>query len=452
MSLIKLEPLDWRWGASILGLVKYFKHFGDPYKLTADYLEFEDDLIDEDKYYQFAEKYFEKNMHHRDIENLIKVSLEDEKAEKERIKIINEKLKGNTILKSIFSKLKYDGTNSEEILDLINSNRKVIIENTFKNGKSLYTNFGNPNQLLKSEGKVCRLNGYYMDMPKKGKSIAYGFNNKTLVFTDSIYFDFIPFGFSRSREAVFINCNLDLKALVNLGTAEFDEPGTEENKNSFKSNLLNNSYRASKKLQSDMEVILKNIEKDYFETVYIRKEAIEILDEISDKTKEIIAKPCKVEIGNSFSPTEWLPIEKIVVDNILNLKYLDDLIEYLFRVENKKGLRGSLIRINCLIYKEGKGMAKAYVEVVEDADKIKEFFRGKSNKLRSYEQKLVSAITLKDYDRVKEVMLHLSSYTQLPIRALILLFEDFEKNKNLAYTFINSIGEKKVTGEEKNEK
>ncbi|MGL6154618.1 MAG: type I CRISPR-associated protein Cas8a1/Csx8 [Cetobacterium sp.] len=452
MALVRLEPWDWRWGASILGLTKYFDYFQDKYELTEDYLEFDDDNITEDKYYKFVEEYFEKNMHHKDLESLIKNITENEEQEKNKIKVINEKLKANTVMKKIFSGCKFDGSNSEEIINLLNENRKEIIENTYKNGKSLYANFGNSNLLLKNTGKVCRVNGFYMDMGKKGKSITYGFDSKTLVYTDSIYFDFIPFGFSRSREAVFINCNLNLINLKQINKTEFDEAGSEENRKTFKSNLLNNSYRASKKIDCDMEVIVKDMEKDYFESLYIRKDAINILNKISDEIKEVIGKPCKTDIGNSFSSTEWIPVEKIVVDNILNLKYLDDFIEYLFKVENKKTLRGSLIKINRLIYKEGEFMKKNYAEVIEDGSKIKEFFKTKPNKLRSYEQKLVSAITLKDYDRVKEIMLHLSSYSQLPIRALILLFEDFEKNKNLAYTFINSIGEKKLVGEEKNGK
>ncbi|WP_426709397.1 type I CRISPR-associated protein Cas8a1/Csx8 [Cetobacterium sp. SF1] len=452
MALVRLEPWDWRWGASILGLTKYFDYFQDKYELTEDYLEFDDDNITEDKYYKFVEEYFEKNMHHKDLESLIKNITENEEQEKNKIKAINEKLKANKVMKKIFLGCKFDGSNSEEIINLLNENRKEIIENTYKNGKSLYANFGNSNLLLKSTGKVCRVNGFYMDMGKKGKSITYGFDSKTLVYTDSIYFDFIPFGFSRSREAVFINCNLNLINLKQINKTEFDEAGSEENRKTFKSNLLNNSYRASKKIDCDMEVIVKDMEKDYFESLYIRKDAINILNKISDEIKEVIGKPCKTDIGNSFSSTEWIPVEKIVVDNILNLKYLDDFIEYLFKVENKKTLRGSLIKINRLIYKEGEFMKKNYAEVIEDGSKIKEFFKTKPNKLRSYEQKLVSAITLKDYDRVKEIMLHLSSYSQLPIRALILLFEDFEKNKNLAYTFINSIGEKKSVGEEKNGK
>ena len=87
-------------------------------------------------------------------------------------------------------------------------------------------------------------------------------------------------------------------------------------------------------------------------------------------------------------------------------------------------------------------MQQYYNEARDDAFRIKNKLLSKSNKLRSYEQKLVAAISLKDYDKVKEILIHLSSYTQLPIRALIPLCKDFEKNKNLVYTFVNCLGEK----------
>lgn len=86
----------------------------------------------------------------------------------------------------------------------------------------------------------------------------------------------------------------------------------------------------------------------------------------------------------------------------------------------------------------------------EDAREIKKKLAGKSsNKLRAYEQKLITAISVKDYDRVKEILLHLSSYTQTQIRVLVPLFEDFEQNKNLAYSFINALGEKTTVISEK---
>ncbi|SJZ63808.1 CRISPR-associated protein Cst1 [Cetobacterium ceti] len=441
MTLVRVEPFDWRWSASIVGLLKYLENYNIDYTLTEDYLEFDKEEITEERYYNFVELYFENNMHHRTIEKIIK-NMDNEELNSEELKLLNEKMKGNQILKKVFSNFKYEIGKEKDILKLIDENRREIIENTYKNGKSLYANFGNPNALLKEKGKICRLNGYYMDMPKKGRSITYGFNSKALSFTDNIYFDFIPFGFSRSREGFFINCNLDLRELERVNRVEFNEIGTEENRTTFKSNLLNNTFRSARKLNYDMEVIVKNMEKDYYETLYIRKDAINILRKISEEIKEIILRPCKVG-RNNYSVNEWIPVSEIVVDSILNLKKLDDFIEFLLKVDGKKFLRGALIKINSLIYKEERNMNENFSKTVSDARRIKEFFKSKPNKLRTYEQKLISAIGLKDYDRVKEIMIHMSSTSQLPIRTLILLFEDFEKNKNLAYTFINEIGEVK---------
>ena len=77
-------------------------------------------------------------------------------------------------------------------------------------------------------------------------------------------------------------------------------------------------------------------------------------------------------------------------------------------------------------------------EIIEIAKKInRELAKNKTN---SYKQKLISAISLKDYDRVQVVLIQLSAYSGVKMDFLVELFTDFEKNKNLAYTFINSLG------------
>ena len=69
--------------------------------------------------------------------------------------------------------------------------------------------------------------------------------------------------------------------------------------------------------------------------------------------------------------------------------------------------------------------------------------------------KLISSISLRDYEKVQETLLHLSAYTQVEMEFLIDVFADFEENKNLVYTFINALGEKnkniitKTEGEDK---
>lgn len=109
-------------------------------------------------------------------------------------------MKANTILKNKFKKIKFDGHNQDEIQNIIDQNREEIICETFRNKNNLYKNYCNPNQLFKDKQECCRLNGYYIDMPKKGKSISYAFDKSNYVGNDIPEFDFIPFAFSGCRE------------------------------------------------------------------------------------------------------------------------------------------------------------------------------------------------------------------------------------------------------------
>lgn len=64
------------------------------------------------------------------------------------------------------------------------------------------------------------------------------------------------------------------------------------------------------------------------------------------------------------------------------------------------------------------------------------------NKLDSYKQKLTSSIIFKDYDRVCQILLQLSNYSGVEFGFVYDLFDDFEENKDLAYTFINALSKK----------
>ena len=61
------------------------------------------------------------------------------------------------------------------------------------------------------------------------------------------------------------------------------------------------------------------------------------------------------------------------------------------------------------------------------------------NKIESYRQKLTSSIIFKDYDRVCQILLQLSNYSGVEFGFIYDLFDDFESNKDLAYTFINAL-------------
>lgn len=79
------------------------------------------------------------------------------------------------------------------------------------------------------------------------------------------------------------------------------------------------------------------------------------------------------------------------------------------------------------------------------AKEVTGYFKVKNleNKTKSYRQRLINSIVAKDYDRFIEIMLQLSSYTEISFNFLHDLIKDFEANKNLAYEFINSLGEYK---------
>ena len=144
----KVEASDWRYSASILGLYKYLSFYSEEDKdfiIDEESIRFNWACITEKNYFLFVENYYGEELPYRKLEKLIK---QEEEYSDERIKLINELLKGNSIMKKVFGKLKFDGTNSQEILDLIDEKRLVLIKETFRNKSNMYANFANPGQLL----------------------------------------------------------------------------------------------------------------------------------------------------------------------------------------------------------------------------------------------------------------------------------------------------------------
>ena len=65
------------------------------------------------------------------------------------------------------------------------------------------------------------------------------------------------------------------------------------------------------------------------------------------------------------------------------------------------------------------------------------------NKSKAYRQKLTSAVVFNDYDRCCQILLRLSIYSGVTFDFVYDLFENFEKNKDVIYTFINALTSKK---------
>ena len=452
-ELKKLEFIDWRYSAAIVGLVKYFNFNNDEFekitfKKNFDSIEYNPNDIYLERYLAFAENEFGTDFLHKSIEDI----LYNEAFNDEQIKIVNDKLAGNTILKKCFNKLKFDGKNKDQILDIIKQNREDIIKETFKNKKNMYANFCNSNLFFKDTQPHCRLIGYNIDEGRKSKSIGYKFNKNSIVSNDFLEFDFIPFAFTNTYESIFINNNFALKELIESNNIIKkyidDEKESKESKAGIKSKIIlfRNIMESSDYLNHDVEVIIKNRNNSYYESLFIRKSAIKILREI----KNIKLFSINIKVTEDY----YISDQDKLIDNILNNLVIDELIELLLKedikVYNYGNVISRLIEINIKI-KGVKELTSDMKSAYGCAKRVSEKFvkENKSNKIKSYRQKLISSIIFEDYSRVCDILLQLSAYSDINFDFAYCLFEDFEKNKDVAYTFINALETEKNKQEEK---
>lgn len=435
-----LECIDWRYSAAMVGLKQYFDFSNDKYERITDYRENQDSIsynqkdINEDRFLAFAEYYFREDMFHIGAENILRSS---EEFSQEQIDLVNSKLTGNTVLKKIFEKRKFDGQNTADILELIEQNRKQIIMETFRNKKNLYANYCNSNLLLTQTQPHCRLLGYNIDEGRKSKSAAYNFDATTFVSTDRIEFDFLPFSFTNTYEALFINNNWSFRELykTNLSFANKMAEEKKEGRASARTLLFKLIMESSEYLDYDIEVIMKSRDKSYYESLFIRRKAIKILKSLGS-TKAL-------SISYKVNENYYIDIQREAIECILNEISTDRLIEILLKAEANYSLTiYKLIEVNCRI-------KELYSERGEEAMKAKLGYTRKcaeevvkkleKNKVKSYRQKLTSAIVAEDYDRFCEILLQLSAFKEITFGFIYDLFEDFEKNKDIAYTFIAAL-------------
>ena len=453
---VKLEPSDWRFSAAIVGLLGYFEYI-DPletsYKVEDEYILYNSELITKENYLKFVEKKYGENLHHKYVElNLEHYNQDNNENDNTYIiKSINEKLSGNTIMKKIFKKIKFDGTNKDEILSLIDKHREELILETFRNKSDMYKNYCNTNQLFNENQKYCRLVGYYIDAPKKGKSTGFGFNMSSFVGQDIQEFDFIPFAFINDRESLFINDNYEINRLTSAKQvfqekikADIENLELENKYRGIKYSLFKGIIESSDFIEYDVEVIVKDRDKDYFETLYIRKQSIDILKKIKERKIDYNSLCFSYKINDNY----YIDIYKKVMECILNNTLLDEVIDLLLKEKKNYYTVYQLININDLIRGE-KIMDDKMRKIIhacanEVRNKIPE------NKLESYRQKLTSSIIFKDYDRVCQILLQLSGYSDVYFSFADELFMDFEKNKDIAYTFINALGKSNKINENTN--
>lgn len=476
-----IQPTDWRYSAVIVGLYRYFEYLSkqdekrryqiDKKKNTFYYNSSEVEIEDEKNYYLFAEECFREDMHHTKIESILDGVKE---PSEEQIKLINEKLSANAVMKSVFKGYRYNNQNRDDILKKIDENRLEIVKKTFQMMKKGYANFANPNLLRTKSADVCRLAGFHVDMGRKTRGISYNFDFLTFCGKDEQEFDFIPFAFPKIKKSVFINNNFSIKDLIHSNESlqeELNQAIREEKRDviNFQKILFFSSKKGSAYINYDVEVVVKDRERSHYETMIVRGEAIkmfQIIEKMESKKiqeeKNVIKSlsyPCRLATG------DYLDVMEITVDHVLNRIYLDDLIERLLKDKAKDDgvyrhgfLLHQLIRINYVLYKEDDYFVRDDIAMLKARSAAQEVVQSlikhqAENKIKSYRQKLISCLIFKNYSRFIEIMLQLSSYSQVSMSFLYDLAQDFEKNKNVAYVFVNGLEKyNSEQGEKKDEK
>lgn len=457
----KIIASDWRYSASIVGLVKYFKYHNIAHHIEDDYVLYNYEEIKKEKYLDFAEKFFKSEMHHMkvvshletirnleielkaksEIKNITEDTEENEKPEeiKKLEKTIDDMKKelkgftgGNTVVKKVFKGCTIEHTHKETFEKLIEENRYELIENTFKNGKKLYRKFNNSGKFFNEKGKACRVVGYSVDEGRKIRSLSYNFDATTFVYEDCLEFDFIPFGFTRTRESFFVNNNYSVKGLLKTFDNIVRSSGDNETEYNPREVLFKYSKNSSTFIKYDVEVITKGMEDtDFYNTKLIKEHAIKTFEKLGNYN--IIMRSIKMSNG------EYINIEKIVTENIINDIYLDNLIITLLKQKLNRALIDNLINVNTVMYKRRNNMTKESKQAYAVAKSIVSRFSNEPNKLISYRTKLISALAVNDYDSFNKILLKLSSQTSVELSFAYDLFEDFESNKNIAFTFVNAL-------------
>lgn len=443
-----LQPTDWRFAAAVVGLCKYFDYFGIVYKVLYDVEEKPDNYIHgfdgiiykseditEEKYLEFAENYFEKYMTHKNILNI----LESQEFSEEQIKLINDLVKSKTVLKGLFDKIKFDGTNKDIFISTIEENRAEIIKNIFKNGNNLYKNYCNERLIFTEDNSTCRLRGYNVDKDRKTSNLGFCFSKESFENNDILEFDFIPFAFSNSdmRETYFVNNNFSIKSLTQTNYAFSNQLSNTENKDD-KNKLMLVLQNSKDYISYDVEIISKSQDKAYYETFFVRLERLKKLRELSGKSLNFVKK-----INDDY----WFNLEKEVYMRCLNNVLLDDVIlmmlKFYFDDNAVKGYIKSRTDMLIDINVSWKGN-----EIMDEIKSAKScgFLTSKkliemksSNKINSYKQKIISALCAHDYDRAKEIILSLSAYVGMEFSFFYTFLENAEENKDLAFAFASAL-------------
>ena len=446
-----LQPTEWRYAAATTGLVEYFKFNHISYGVLSELEEkpkesvfgfdgilYNQEDITEEGYLDFAEDHFKDDMTHIRILQM----LEKDEFTEEQIKAVNDMVKSKTVLKKLFGKTKFDGTNKQTVADIINNNRHEIIKSVFRYGKNLYSNYANSNLLLTASNPHCRLAGYTLDEGRKTRFLGFCFAKESYETNDIPEFDFIPFAFSNSDmyETFFVNNNFSVKDLVQTNK-RVSEALTKDKRNiNSKRKFLRVLQQAYNYINYNVEIIMKSRESDYYSTMYVRVDRLKQLRNLSDKSLDYLYM-----IANNY----WLDVEREVYERCINNVFLDDIILQMLKIYFDENVNKMVVKLrtDTLIDINEAWKGDKVMDEIMDARRCgkkvskKLIEDNKKNKISSFKQKIVSALVAHDYDRVNEVILSLSSYVNMEFSFFYKLIENPEENKSIAFAFASALTE-----------
>lgn len=460
-----LLPIEWRFSAATVGLIRFFEYIEktegiklyerthknedlDVYREIGGYIEgikYNKSDLTEERYLDFCEAFFADEFQHIKAERILR----EEEFSEEQIALVNNLLTGqdaNTVLKKVFGKKKFDGSNKDEFLLIISQNRTDIIRETFRFKTNLYRKYANTNKLFSENSPHCRLLGYNLDEGRKSKASSYKFDTDTFIAQDYFEFDFIPFAFTNSMISFFINnnCNLDnlMKANDTIKRGLEEKNVVKDNKNireAAKTRLIKEMLEAGDFFDFDVEVIMRSNEDEIYETFFVRKRALELIRKVYETSN--------LRFVYKYNYDYWLDVEKELIDYCMNGIVFDSLLEKLLKISTKEDysyagvIIGKLVKLNA----EWKGMknvdAKMWSVKKEGIEVGKKLFaKGGENKVKSYKNKMINACIAHDYDRVLEIMLQISGYVESEIETIYQIVDDKQNCSDIVICFANALG------------
>ena len=466
-----IQPTEWRFSAAIVGLVKYLKFYSCDFKLLEDCSEkppeaikgfdgvlYHSEDITKERYLKLVEKDFESDMTHITILNLLKAEEFDDELKKR----INKLAISKKILESVFGKEKFNGSNKDYFIEKINENKLAIIESIFINGENLYKNYchvekGHSKFFIK-DNQHCRLNGYYVDKGRKTRFLGFCFSKDSYCGNDIQEFDFIPFAFSNSNmyETFFINNNFTVKTLLETDSWLKKQLSNSDKKDS-RERLFTVLKNAGDFLDFDVEIISKSNKEEFYKTMFVRYESLQYIKSLEDKKVYFIYEtknPYFFNHDNKINNKYYFNLEKIIYEYYLNNLSFDELIIKMLKLyffdskkKKEKELNKNILtkRIEMIIDLNVNRKGNENMDEIQNARKVgflvsqKLIEANKKNKINSYRQKITSALVAHDYDRVKEILLSLSSYVDMEFKFLYKFLENAEENKDVVFSFTSAL-------------